>query len=171
MTGHGHFAEGHVTPAAMPRSVGPSLHVARGSSRPRRRPRSAQRHHNKHQWIRAGNELLLASLGIYGVISYSVYRRTNEIGIRIALGAQASQVSMLVLRQGIRPVISGLLVGVGAAVAAGRLIGSFLFGTEARDPAAISAVVVLLLLVATVACWAPARRASRIDPMAALRSE
>ena len=78
---------------------------------------------------------------------------------------------MLVLRQGIRPVISGLLVGVGAAVAAGRLIGSFLFGTEARDPAAISAVVVLLLLVATVACWAPARRASRIDPMAALRSE
>jgi ABC-type antimicrobial peptide transport system permease subunit len=119
----------------------------------------------------AGAALLLACLGIYGVISYSVARRTNEIGIRIALGAQASQVSMLVLRQGIRPVLGGLLVGVAAALAAGQLIGSFLFGTKARDPAAISAVVVMLFLVAAVACWAPARRASRIDPMAALRNE
>jgi predicted permease len=119
----------------------------------------------------AGAALLLACLGIYAVISYSVVRRTNEIGIRIALGAQASQVSMLVLRQGIRPVFGGLLVGVAAALAAGQLIRSFLFGTEARDPAAISAVVLILLLVAAVACWAPARRASRIDPMAALRNE
>ena len=103
----------------------------------------------------AGAALLLACLGIYGVISYSIARRTNEMGIRIALGAQASQVSMLVLRQGIRPVLGGLLVGVAAALAAGQLIRSFLFGTEARDPAAISAVVVMLLLVATVACWAP----------------
>jgi putative ABC transport system permease protein len=68
-------------------------------------------------------------------------------------------------------VLGGLLVGVAAALAAGRLIGSFLFGTEARDPTAISAVVVMLLLVALAACWAPARRASRIDPMAALRDE
>jgi putative ABC transport system permease protein len=119
----------------------------------------------------AGAALLLACLGIYGVISYSVARRTNEMGIRIALGAQASQVSSLILRQGIQPVFGGLLVGVGAALATGQLIRSFLFGTEARDPAVISAVVVMLLLVATVACWAPARRASRIDPMAALRDE
>jgi putative ABC transport system permease protein len=119
----------------------------------------------------AGAALLLACLGIYGVISYSVARRTNEIGIRIALGAQASQVSMFVLQQGIRPVFGGLLAGVAAALAAGQLIRSFLFGTEARDPAAISAVVLILLLVAAVACWAPARRASRIDPMAALRNE
>jgi putative ABC transport system permease protein len=119
----------------------------------------------------AGTALLLACLGIYGVISYSVARRTNEMGIRIALGAQASQVSMLVLRQGIRPVFGGLLVGLAAALAAGQLISSFLFGTEARDPAAISAVVVMLLLVSVVACWAPARRAARIDPMAALRDE
>jgi putative ABC transport system permease protein len=119
----------------------------------------------------AGAALLLACLGIYGVISYSVARRTNEMGIRIALGAQASQVSMLVLRQGIRPVIGGLLVGVAAALAAGQLIRSFLFGTEARDPASISAVVVLQLVIAAVACWAPARRASGIDPMAALRDE
>jgi predicted permease len=83
--------------------------------------------------------LLLACLGICGVISYSVARRTSEIGIRIALGAQASQVSMLVLRQGIRPVLGGLVVGVAAALAVGQLISSFLFGTEPRDPAAISA--------------------------------
>jgi predicted permease len=119
----------------------------------------------------AGTALLLACLGIYGVISYSVSRRTNEMGIRIALGAQASQVSMLVLRQGVRPVAGGLLVGVAAALAAGQWISSFLFGTEARDPLAISAVVSLLLLVATIACWAPARRASRLDPMVALRDE
>ena len=121
--------------------------------------------------IFAGAALLLACLGIYGVVSYSVARRTNEMGIRIALGAQASQVSMLVLWQGLRPVLSGLLVGVGAALAVGQLIRSFLFGIEAYNPAAILAVVVLLLVVATLACWAPAWRASRIDPMAALRHE
>ena len=82
----------------------------------------------------AGASLLLACLGIYGVISYSVTRRTNEIGIRIALGAQASQVLTLVLRQGIRPVFAGLLVGVAAALAAGKWVGSFLFGTQARRP-------------------------------------
>jgi putative ABC transport system permease protein len=119
----------------------------------------------------AGAALVLACLGIYGVISYSVAQRTNEMGIRIALGAQASHVSMLVLRQGLRPVIAGLLIGVAAALAAGQLIGSFLFGTQAHDPVAISVVVVMLLLVAVAACWAPARRASRIDPMAALRDE
>jgi predicted permease len=119
----------------------------------------------------AGAALLLACLGIYGVISYSVARRTSEIGIRIALGAQASEVSMLVLRQGMQPVLGGLVAGVAAALAAGQLITGFLFGTEPRDPAAISTVVVMLLLVAGLACWAPARRASRIDPMAALRDE
>jgi putative ABC transport system permease protein len=119
----------------------------------------------------AGAALLLACLGIYGVISYSVARRTNEIGIRIALGAQSSQVSMLILRQGVRPVLGGLIAGVATALVTGGLIRGFLFGTETRDPAAISAVVVLLLMVAAAACWAPARRASRIDPMAALRDQ
>ncbi len=119
----------------------------------------------------AGAALLLACLGIYGVISYSVARRTNEMGIRIALGARAAQVSLLVLRQGIRPVAGGLVVGVAAALAAGQWIGSFLFGTEARDPMAIAVVAVTLLLVSAAACWAPARRASRIDPMTALRDE
>src|SRR5207244_11846144 len=100
-----------------------------------------------------------------------VTRRTNEIRLRIASGAQSAQGSMLVLRLGIQPVLGGLVVGVAAALAAGQLISSVLFGTEARGPAASSAVIVMLLLVAAVACWAPARRASRIDPMAALRKE
>jgi putative ABC transport system permease protein len=119
----------------------------------------------------AGAALLLACLGIYGVISYSVARRKVEVGVRIALGAQASQVSMLVLRQGIRPVLGGLGAGIAGALAAGRFLASFLFGTPAHDPAAISAVVLLLLLVALAACWTPARRAARIDPMVALRDE
>ena len=121
--------------------------------------------------IFAGAALSLSCLGIYGVISYSVARRTKEMGIRIALGAQASQVSMLVLWQGLRPVFSGLAVGVAGALAAGQLIRSFLFGIEAHNPAAISAVVVMLLLAAALACWVPAWRASRIDPMAASRHE
>jgi putative ABC transport system permease protein len=115
--------------------------------------------------------LLLACLGIYGVISYSVTRRVNEIGIRIALGAKASQVSLLVLRQGVRPVLGGLLVGVAAALAGGSVLRGMLFGTESRDPAAIFAVAALLLAIAIAACWAPARRAARIDPMVALRDE
>ena len=119
----------------------------------------------------AGAALLLACLGLYGVISYTVTRRTNEIGIRIALGAQSSQISALVLRQGARPVLGGLLAGVAAALLTAGWIRSFLFGTQARDPQAIAAVVILLVLVAAAACLGPARRASHIDPMAALRNE
>jgi putative ABC transport system permease protein len=119
----------------------------------------------------AGAALLLACLGIYGVISYSVARRTNDIGIRIAMGAEPFEVSVTVFRQGIRPVIGGLLVGVAGALASGRLIRTFLFQTEAGDPAAIAAVIVTLLAVAALACWGPARRASRIDPAVALRNE
>ena len=119
----------------------------------------------------AVSALLLACLGIYGVISYGVARRTNEMGIRMALGAQASEVALLVLGQGMKPVLGGLLLGVLAALWAGQLLSSFLFGVGARDPATISAVVLLLLAVAAGACWIPARRASRIDPMIALRYE
>ncbi len=119
----------------------------------------------------AAAALFLACLGIYGVISYSVARRTNEMGIRIALGAQASQVSLLVLRQGIRPVLGGLAVGLAGALAAGRLVRGFLFGADSGAPAAIPVVVLTLLVVSAIACWLPARRASRIDPMAALRNE
>lgn len=119
----------------------------------------------------AGAALLLASLGIYSVISYTVLRRTNEIGIRMALGARAGQVMALVLRQGIRPVLFGMAAGVVAALWAGELMRNFLFGTEARDPWVIVGVAGVLLLVAGAACWVPARRASRVDPMTALRTE
>src|SRR5262249_44492173 len=119
----------------------------------------------------AGAALLLACLGIYGVISYSVARKTQEIGIRIAFGAQALQVSMLVLRQAVRPVVGGFVVGIGGALTAAKLLSSFLFDTDARDPAAMTAVVLILLAVAVAACLMPARRATRIDPAVALRSE
>ncbi|HWB96900.1 MAG TPA: ABC transporter permease [Bryobacteraceae bacterium] len=119
----------------------------------------------------AAAAMLLACLGIYGVISYSVARRTNEIGIRIALGAQASEISLLVLRQGLRPVLGGALAGVAGALAAGQLARSLLFGVEPDDSAVLAAVAITLLVVAAAACWAPARRASRIDPMVALREE
>jgi putative ABC transport system permease protein len=119
----------------------------------------------------SGVALLLACLGIYGVISYSIALRANEMGLRIALGAQPAQVSMLVLQQGIRPVAGGLLAGVLAVMAAGRWIESILFGIRAGNPVAISAVVALVLFVGAMACWVPAWRASRIDPMAALRNE
>jgi putative ABC transport system permease protein len=119
----------------------------------------------------AGAALLLACLGIYGVISYSAARRTQEIGIRIALGARSLQVSMLVLRQAVRSVMGGLLLGVVGALVAGRLIRSFLFDTEALDPAAFLVVVLMFLAVAGVACWAPVRKAARVDPAVALRNE
>ena len=119
----------------------------------------------------AGAALVLVCLGIYGMISYAVARRTREMGIRIALGAQAADVSLLVLRQGLRPVVCGLVAGVAAALAAGQFIRSLLFGVGEHNPAAIFAVAALLLLVAAAACWSPARRASRIHPMIALRDE
>jgi putative ABC transport system permease protein len=119
----------------------------------------------------SGVALALACVGIYGVISYSVARRTNEMGLRIALGAQPAQISAMVVRQGIRPVAGGLMAGVAAVLAGGRWFGSILFGIQAGNLMAISTVVALVLLVTAMACWAPAWRASRIDPMAALRNE
>ena len=119
----------------------------------------------------AVSALLLACLGIYGVISYSVARSTNEMGLRMALGAQAFEVTPMVLGQGMKPVLGGLLLGVFAALWAGQLLSSFLFGVGARDPVTIAAVVILLSGVAAGACWVPARRASRIQPAIALRYE
>jgi len=115
--------------------------------------------------------LLLASLGIYGVISFTVARRTPELGIRIALGARRGQLMRLVLRQGLRPVAAGLAVGLAAALALSKLLASELYGVKPRDPLTMAAVAALLLAVAVAACWAPARRATRIDPLGALRVE
>lgn len=115
--------------------------------------------------------LLLACLGIFGVVSYTVARRIPEFGVRMALGATARDLYGLVLRQGMRPVLAGLVVGVGAALVLGRFLQGLLHEVAPADPGAITAALAPLLLVATLACWAPARRAARINPVTALRVE
>lgn len=132
---------------------------------------SNRRFHVMLSAVFAAAALVLACLGIYGVVSYSAGRQTKEMGIRLALGARASQVSMLVLWQGLRPVFGGLLAGVASASAAVHWIRSLLFGTEPDHPAVMAVVVTVLLLVAAAACWIPGRRASRVDPMVALRQD
>ncbi len=113
--------------------------------------------------------MLLASVGIFGVVSYTVARRRGEIAIRMALGAGAGDVYRLVLREGLTPVALGLAAGVAAALALGRVVQSLLFGVTAGDPLTISAVVALLAVVAAIACYLPALRATRIAPTEALR--
>ena len=115
--------------------------------------------------------LLLAAIGLYGVMSYDVARRTHEIGIRMALGANAGQVVRLVLRETLRWVAAGLALGLGAAWAATRWLESLLFGLKPHDPLTIGLAALVLLAVAGVAGYLPARRASRVDPLAALRHE
>jgi hypothetical protein len=112
--------------------------------------------------------LLVASFGIYAVVSYSVARRTSELGIRAALGARAGDLYGLILWQGMVPVAVGLLVATGAALVFGRVLGSLLYDMGGRDPLTIVLVAALLGLVSLAACLVPARRASRVDPLAAL---
>jgi ABC-type antimicrobial peptide transport system permease subunit len=119
----------------------------------------------------AALSLLLASVGLYGVLSYLMTQRMTEIGIRIALGAQREQVLGLALVDGLRPAFFGLIFGLAASVAAVRLIRSMLYKTEALDPAVFAGVAATLLTVAAIACLVPAWRASRLDPMQALRTE
>jgi predicted permease len=115
--------------------------------------------------------LLLACIGLYGLLSYEVARRTREIGIRTALGAQRRDVLTLVIRQGLFLIIFGLIAGVLASIVATRFLQSLLFGVRATDPWTFASVCVLLVLVGVVACYIPARRATRVDPMVALRYE
>ena len=115
--------------------------------------------------------LLLGAVGLYGVIAYSVTQRTREIGVRIALGAQRSDVVRLFLREGMSFIIIGLPIGLAGAFALTRLLSSLLFGVKATDPLTFSCAAVLLAFVAFAACQIPARRALRVDPMTALRTE
>jgi putative ABC transport system permease protein len=115
--------------------------------------------------------LLLASIGLYGIIAYSVARRRNEIGIRMALGARPGSVPRMMLGESLVVVALGLAVGIPAALACGRLVSTLLYGVEAYDPLTIGATAALLLAVALAASFLPARRASLLDPCAALREE
>jgi len=118
----------------------------------------------------AAGALLLAMVGIYGVVGYSTARRTNEIGLRIALGATAQNIVAMVLREGLRPVMLGLGAGIVAALVFGRFISALLFSVTPTDPVVFMAVTVAVAFVGLLSCWLPARRAARLAPMEALRN-
>jgi putative ABC transport system permease protein len=115
--------------------------------------------------------LLLASIGIYGVTSHAVSQRTQEVGIRMAMGAQRSTVRALILRQHVMPAIAGIAIGLAGAFALSRFLSSLLFGIRAVDPLTYAAVTAALIAVAVTACWVPASRAMRVDPLVALRRD
>jgi putative ABC transport system permease protein len=118
-----------------------------------------------------GVALVLASVGVYGVMAYSVSRRTHEIGVRVALGARGSDVLLLVMGESFKLTVAGLVAGVAGAMALGQVVGGLLYGVSATDPATFAVVSIVLAMVAMLAGYVPARRAMRVDPMVALRCE
>jgi len=119
----------------------------------------------------AGLALLLACVGLYGVMSYTVAGRTREIGVRMALGAARGDVMQLVLREGMLLVTTGLVIGIPLSLASSRLLQGFLFGLKATDPSSLITIILLLGMVAALAAFVPAPRAAKVDPIVALRSE
>jgi putative ABC transport system permease protein len=119
----------------------------------------------------AGLSLLLAAIGLYGVVSYTVSQRTREVGLRVALGARPADIRHLVLSGGFALVAAGLLIGLAAALASTRFLGALLFGVSRTDPATFLSAAGLLTLVALIAHWIPLRRALAVDPTVALRHE
>jgi predicted permease len=115
--------------------------------------------------------LLIASVGLFGLMSYSVARRTNEIGIRMALGAQRHDVLTMVMRESMLLVVAGVVIGIAAAAAASRLVGTLLFGLPATDLPTVGAAILVMIVVSALAGYLPARRAAHVDPMVALRYE
>jgi len=121
--------------------------------------------------ILGGLGLLLTAVGIYGVTAYIVAQRTREIGVRMALGAQAGDILKLIMRQGIKSTVIGTIIGLAVALAGMRLLASFLYGVSTTDPMIFAAASIYLIGVALFACFLPALRATKIDPMALLRHE
>jgi len=121
--------------------------------------------------IFAGVALLLAAIGIYGVIAYAVTQRTHELGIRAALGASGLQLRGLVFRAGMKLAVIGLALGLAGALALGQLLASLLYGVGGRDPLTLAVVTVTLAAIAAAACFLPARRATKVNPIVALRYE
>ena len=115
--------------------------------------------------------LILVTVGVYSVLAYSTAQKTHEIGIRMALGAEGANVLGMVVKTGLRLVVAGMAIGLGVSLALGRLIATQLVGVKAYDPLTLAATVTLLTITAAIACWIPARRAARVDPMVALRYE
>jgi ABC-type antimicrobial peptide transport system permease subunit len=115
--------------------------------------------------------LVLAAIGVYGALAYRVKGRTRELGIRLALGAEARNLALMVLQEGLLLALAGITIGVMGALAAGKTLQALLYGISPSDPMVLLATVLVLLVAAVLACWFPARRATRVDPMVALRSE
>jgi ABC-type antimicrobial peptide transport system permease subunit len=133
------------------------------------RSTARERFHMLLMSVFGGVSLLLAAIGIYGLMAYSVEQRTQEIGIRMALGAERRDVRGMVMRQGMTFAVIGVLLGIGGAFALAKQIASFLFGVTSWDPLVFSSIPVVLLVTAAMAIWWPAKRATRVDPAVALR--